>query len=102
MLNSKIVREKKVIIYNLDFESILVPENNRNQNPNESYTNKYQKHVFSSYGYLSVCVDDKFSKPFQLYLGEDAAYSFIDSMVEENKCSSDAIKKNFNKELGHD
>ena len=79
-----------------------MPENNRNQNPNESYTNKYQKHVFSSYGYLSVCVDDKFSKPFQLYLGEDAAYSFIDSMVEENKCSSDTIKKNFNKELGHD
>ena len=34
-----------------DFESILVPEDNGNQNPNESYTNKYQKHVVSSYGY---------------------------------------------------
>ena len=79
-----------------------MPEDNRNQNPNESYTNKYQKHVFCSYGYVSVCVDDKFSKSFQLYLGEDAAYSFIDSMVEENKCFSDAIKKNINKELGHD
>ena len=28
-----------------DFESVLVPENNGKQNPNESYTNKYQKHV---------------------------------------------------------
>ena len=28
-----------------DFESILVPEHNRKQNPNESYTNRYGKHV---------------------------------------------------------
>ena len=27
------------------FESILLLENNGKQNPNESYTNKYQKHV---------------------------------------------------------
>ena len=26
----------------IDFESILVPENNRKQNPGESYTNNYQ------------------------------------------------------------
>ena len=47
-----------------DFESILVPEDNGKQNPNESYTNKYQKHVACSYGYKLVCVDDKFSTPF--------------------------------------
>ena len=47
-----------------DFESILVTEDNGKQNPNESYTRKYQKHVGSSYGYKLVCVDDKFSKPF--------------------------------------
>ena len=54
------------IIY-ADFESILVPENKRKQNPNESYTNKYQKHVACSfrYGFKLVCVDDKFSKPFK-------------------------------------
>ena len=28
-----------------DFESILVPEDNEEQNPNVSYTNKYQKHI---------------------------------------------------------
>ena len=32
------------IIY-ADFESILLPENNGKQNRNESYTNKYQKHI---------------------------------------------------------
>ena len=33
-----------------DFESILVPEDNLNQNPNEFYTNKYRKHVACGYG----------------------------------------------------
>ena len=34
-----------------DFESIPVPKDNGRQNPNESYTDKYQKHVACSYGY---------------------------------------------------
>ena len=38
----------------VDFESILVPEDNVKQNPNESYTNKYQKHVACSCGYKLV------------------------------------------------
>ena len=42
-----------------DFESILVPEDNGKQNPEESYTNRYQKHIACSYGYKLVCVDDK-------------------------------------------
>ena len=37
-------------------------EDNGKQNPKEFYTNKYQKHIASSYGYKLVCVDDKFSK----------------------------------------
>ena len=41
-------------------ESILVSEDNGMQNPNESYTNKYQKHVARSYSYRLVCADDKF------------------------------------------
>ena len=82
-----------------DFESILVPEDNGKQNPNESYTNKYQKHIACSYGYKLICVDDEFSKPFKSYLGEDAIYNFISSLIEESKCCSDVIKKHFNKEL---
>ena len=37
-----------------DFESILVPDDNAKQNPNESYTNKHQKHAACSYGYKLV------------------------------------------------
>ena len=32
-----------------DFGSILVPEDKGKQNPNESYTKRYQKHVVCSY-----------------------------------------------------
>ena len=37
-----------------DFESILVPEDDEEQNPEESYTNNYQKHTACSYGYKLV------------------------------------------------
>ena len=46
-----------------DFECIIVPENNKKQNPEKSYTNKYQKHITCSYGYKLVRVDDNISKP---------------------------------------
>ena len=39
-----------------EFESIVMLENNGKQNPNESYTNNYQKHVACSYGYKLICV----------------------------------------------
>ena len=49
--------EKKIkspfLIY-ADFKSILVPENNGKQSPDESYTNKYLKHVRCRYGYKLV------------------------------------------------
>ena len=35
-----------------------------------------------NYGYKSVCVDDNFSKRFKTYLGKDAVYNFISSMIE--------------------
>ena len=89
---------KSPLMIYADFESILVPEDNGQQNPNESYTNKYQKHVACSYGYKLVCVDDKFSKPFKSYLGKDAVSSFISTMIEEGKYSSDLMKKHFSKE----
>ena len=61
------------IIY-ADFESILVLEDNGKQNPEESYTSQYQKHIACSYGYKLVCVDDRFSKSFKTYLGIDVIY----------------------------
>ena len=82
-----------------DFESILLPEVNGKPNSDESYTNKYQKHVACGYGYKLVCSDDKFSKRFKSYLGKDAVYNFINSMIEESNNCSDMMKKHFNKGL---
>ena len=84
---------KPLFIIYADFESILVPEDNGKQHPEEPYTNKYQKHIACSYGYKLVCIGDKFSKPFKTYLGEDAVYNFINNMMKESKHYSDVIKK---------
>ena len=46
-----------------------------------------------------MCVDDKVSKLFKTYLGKDALYNFIISMIEECKYCGDLMKKDFNKEL---
>ena len=35
---------------------------------------------------------------FTSYLGKDAVYNFISSMIEESKYCSDVIKNHFNKE----
>ena len=48
-----------------DFESILMPGDNGKQNPDESYTNRYQKNDTCNYGYKLVCADDKFSQRFK-------------------------------------
>ena len=74
----------------VDFESIVISEDNGKQNPNES----------CNCGYKSVFVNDKFSKPFKSYIGKDAFYNFISSsMTEESKNCSDMMKKHFNKEF---
>ena len=75
-----------------------MPENNGEQNPEECYTNKYQKHIACSYGYKLVFVDDKFSKVFKTYLAENAVYNFIESVIKESKYCSEVMKKH-NKEL---
>ena len=54
-----------------------------------------QKHVAYSYGFELVYVDDKFSKPFRSYLGKDAFYNFVNSMIEESKYYSDEKKTTF-------
>ena len=71
---------ESLFINHADFESILVPEDNgkSQESPEEPYANKYKKHIACSYGYKAICVDDKFSKPFKTYLGEDAG---INSMI---------------------
>ena len=60
-----------------EFENVSVPADNAKQNLDESYNKKYQKHIAFKYGYKLVYTDDRFSKPFNSYLGENAVYSFI-------------------------
>ena len=83
--------ESPFMIY-ANFESIIVSEDNVKQNSNESFTNKYQKNVACSYGYRLVCVDDKFSKSFKLYVDENVVCNFISSMVQESKYCNDKMK----------
>ena len=90
--------KSRLIIY-VDFEAFLVPKGNRRQKPEESYTKKYQKHIACSYDYKLVCVDYKFSKNFKEYLGKDAVYNFINTMIEENKYFSEVIKNILKKNL---
>lgn len=53
-----------------DFEAITVKPNNK------SYAETYQKHTDCGYGYKVVCCyDDKYSKPVQIYRGENTLMS---------------------------
>ena len=81
-----------------DFESILLPEDIGKQNPEDYFTNKFQKHVTCSYGYKLVCADDKFSRSFKSYFSEDAVYNFINCLIKESKYFT-FIKKHFNNSL---
>ena len=63
----------------------LVQEDNGKQNPEESYSNKCQKHVACTYDYKLVCGDVKLSKSFKSYLGEYTVYNSINIMLEEKK-----------------
>ena len=97
MLDSKNMTGKFMIY--VDFESTLVPEDNERQNPEESYLNKYQKQVAWSYGYKSVCADDKFSKSLKSYLDEDADYILWTVWLKKVSIVLIFWKNRFNKEL---
>ena len=64
-----------------------------------SYTKKYHEHVPWSYAYKAVCIDDKFSKSTIIYRGENAAYKFIKTVLEEYKYCKKMMKKHFHKSL---
>ena len=46
---------------------------------NKLFTESYQKHTDCVYGYKVVCFyDEKYSKPVQIYGGENAVYKFLE------------------------
>ena len=73
-----------------DFESFIKPIDTCQPNPNTSYTNKYQKHVPSSFCYYIKCFDDDlYSQAPVTFTAEneddDVAQIFIDTLIENIK-----------------
>ena len=87
------------VIY-ADFEAITEKVDSCQPNNEKSYTEAYQKHKDCGYGYKVVCCyDDKYSKPVQIYRGENAVYKFMENMLEEVNWCKSKMKKHFNKPL---
>ena len=60
---------------------------------------KYHEHVPCSYAFKIVCIDDRFSKSIIVFRGKNAAYKFIQSILEEHEYCRKIINKHFNKNL---
>ena len=79
-----------------DFESILVQEDNGKQ---KNLIRTSMKNVVYSYDYKLLYVDDKFSKRLKSYLGKNAVYNFINSMIKESNYRCKVMKNILKKSL---
>ena len=71
------------VIY-ADFEAITEKVQGCQPAITKSYTDKDQKHTGCSYGYKVVCCyDDTYSKPVQVYRGEDSINTFMQQTLSE-------------------
>ena len=87
------------VIY-ADFEAITEKLDSCQPNNEKSYTEAYQNHKDCGYGYKVVCCyEDKYSKPVQIYRGENAVHKFMENMLEEVNWCKSKMKKHFNKPL---
>ena len=100
--------EKGTIEFKNYFKQLLVPYkvyadfgyNFKNVECYEgTYTKKYHEHVPCSYAYKVVCIDDKYGKSILVYRGVNAAYEFIEGILEERKYCKKIMKDQFNKNL---
>ena len=87
------------VIY-ADFEAITEKVHGCKPNNDKSYTESYQKHIDCGYGYKVVCrYDDKYSKPVQIYRGENSVYKFTEKMLEEVEWCKEIKNNHFNKDM---
>ena len=87
------------VIY-ADFEAITEKIQSCQKSKDKSYTEAYQLHTDCGYGYKLVCYyNDEFSKPVQVFRGENAAFNFMEKMLEEVEWCKTIIKTHFNKPL---
>ena len=60
---------------------------------------KCHDYIPCSFSYKLICVDNKFSKPIVAYRGGNAAYKFIQAILEEYEYCKKVMKKHVNKNL---
>ena len=83
-----------------DFEAITEKIDSCSPPGDKSYTQAYQKHKPSGFGYKVVChYDKKYSKPAVIYRGENVIEKFIQHLFREVKDCQEVIKENFQKPL---
>ena len=79
-----------------DFESIV----KRVDNPKGVKTQQYQKHRACGYALkVGCCYSSEFSKPVEVYRGEDATRRFIERVLELKKEIMRTRKEHFNKPI---
>ena len=87
------------VIY-ADFEAINEKVHGCQPNNDKSYTESYQKHKDCGYRYKIVCCyDDKYSKPIEIYRGENAVHKFMEKMLTEVEWCKKMKYKHFNKDM---
>ena len=87
------------VIY-ADFEAITEKIDSCQPSDGQSYTTTYQSHKACSYGYKLVCrYDKRYSKPVEIYRGEDCIQKFIMKMLSEVKDCQRIVREQFQKPL---
>ena len=80
------------------FKAIKEKVQGSQPNIDKSYTETYQKHKDCVHGYKVICCyDNKYTKPVQIYRGENAVYKFMEKMLEEVQWCRKMTKKHFHK-----
>ena len=97
--NHKKMLPAPFVIY-ADFEAITEKIDSCQPSDGQSYTTTYQSHKACSYGYKLVCrYDKRYSKPVEIYRGEDCIQKFIMKMLSEVKDCQRIVREQFQKPL---
>ena len=83
-----------------DFEAITEKIDSCQPSDGQSYTRTYQSHRACGYGYKLVCrYDNRYSKPVEIYRGDDCIEKFILKMLSEVEDCQRIVRYRFQKPL---
>ena len=83
-----------------DFEAITEKIDSCQPSDCKSYTRTYQNHKACGYGFKLVCrYDNRYSKPVEIYRGEDCIEKFILKMLSEVEDCQRIVRERFQKPL---